>query len=185
MQKLEMTVTEAKFNKVPGKRIFLQALNPQKLTSDYAEWMQDKDVLRYLTGRNHAYSTQELQDYVMKMNDSPLNYMFGIFLNEDNQHIGNIKIGSIDPTHRFADVGLLIGDKSQWGKGYATEAILLVTNFAFERLNLNKVTAGMVVTNVGSYKAFMKAGFKEAGRLSRHVLLDGQFMDQFILEKCR
>src|SRR5260370_22360467 len=114
-----------KLDKIVGERIFLEPLNPENFSSDYASWMQNQEVLRYLTGRTKAYSHQELKDYIIKMNESDANYFFGIFLKRGNLHIGNIKIGSIDPMHQFADIGLLIGNKNEWGKGYATEAISL------------------------------------------------------------
>ncbi len=59
---------------------------------------------------------------------------FGIFVIETREHIGNIKIGNIDQIHRFADVGLLIGEASARGKGYGTEAILLACRYAFGNL---------------------------------------------------
>ena len=66
------------------------------------------------------------------MNNSPVDAMFGIFLNDSHQHIGNIKSGNIDPFHRRAEVGLVIGDRAVWGKGYAAEAISLATRYGFE-----------------------------------------------------
>lgn len=173
------------FDKIFGKRIFLEPLNHKNFSRDYVNWMQDEEVLQFLTGRTKAYSMEELEEYVTKMNESPTNYLFGIFLRAGNIHIGNIKIGGIDPSHRFADVGLLIGNKDMWGKGYATEAIGLVTQYAFNKLSLKKLTAGMVVENIGSYKAFIKAGYKEVGKLSGHVISNGKHVDTILFEKCR
>lgn len=173
------------FDKILGDRIFLEALNPENFSADYVNWMQDEEVLRFLTGRTRPYAKKELEEYIDQMNKSSANYLFGIFLKAENIHVGNIKIGSIDPVHRFADVGLLIGNKSMWGKGYGTEAIGLITAYAFNKLSLNKLTAGMVVENAGSYKAFVKAGYREVGKLSRHVLLNGKYVDALLFEKCR
>ncbi len=173
------------FVKIMGERIFLELLSDEGISEDYVTWMQDKDVLQYLTGRDGGYSVQELKEYVTQMKKSPHDYLFGIFLKEENVHIGNIKIGNVNSLHRFGDVGLIIGNKDRWGKGYATEAVALATQYAFNGLNLNKLTAGMVVDNVGSYKAFIKAGYREVGRLTGHVLLKGRYVDTVLVEKCR
>lgn len=171
--------------KITGERIFLEELSAERITQEYINWMQDEDILQYLTGRNGGYSAQELKEYVAQMKLSSNNHLFGIFLKEGNGHIGNIKIGNIDSLHKFGDLGLIIGNKNMWGKGYAAEAIALATQYAFNGLNLNKLTAGMVVDNVGSYKAFIKAGYREVGRLTRHVLLKGRYVDTVLVEKCR
>ena len=62
----------------------------------------------------------------------------GIFLKENNTHIGNIKIGNINHFHGYGDLGFLIG-KDHWNKGYGTESIKLATNYAFNQLKLHKV----------------------------------------------
>lgn len=170
---------------IVGERIFLEPLNDERISSDYIRWMQDQDILQYLTGRQGEYSEGELKDYVAQMNKSPHDHLFGIFLKKESTHIGNIKIGNIDFLHKFADLGLIIGNKSLWGKGYATEAITLATQYAFNGLNMNKLTAGMIVDNVGSYKAFLKAGYREVGRLTRHVLFEGRYTNTILVEKCR
>jgi RimJ/RimL family protein N-acetyltransferase len=80
---------------------------------------------------------------------------------------------------------VLIGERRCWGKGYGAEAISLATRYAFEELNLNKVIAGIYAANVASLKAFLKAGFKEAGVLRQHRFCKGVYMDEIIVEKCR
>lgn len=52
-----------------------------------------------------------------------------------------------------------IGEKNAWGKGFATEAIQLVTHFAFEQLHLHRLQAGLYASNIGSGKALEKAGY--------------------------
>ena len=171
--------------KVFGQRIFLKPLTSEFISEDYIRWMQDENILQFLTGRDKSYNVDELERYVAQMEKSPHDWLFGIFLKEGDKHIGNIKIGNANFLHRFGDIGLIIGNKDCWGKGYGTEAITLATEYAFNQVNLNKLLAGMIVDNVGSYKAFMKAGYREAGRLKSHVLVKGQFVDAVLVEKCK
>ena len=87
----------------------------------------------------------------------------GIFLVQGNRHIGNIKLGPINLRHKVADLGFLIGERREWGKGYATQAIQLLCNYGFVQLGLDKITAGAYQENIGSQKALIKSGFKKEG----------------------
>ncbi|HEY1157453.1 MAG TPA: GNAT family protein, partial [Arthrobacter sp.] len=107
------------------------------------------------------------------MAGDPLNLFAGIFLREGDRHIGNIKLGPINVHHRRADIGLLVGDRACWGKGYASEAIAILSDFAFGRLGLHRLTAGMYAENEGSARAFEKAGYAREGLLRGHWLCDG------------
>ena len=66
---------------------------------------------------------------------------------------------------------------NQRGKGYATEAIRLVADHAFNKLNLHKLNTGMVKCNEPSKRAFEKVGFKVEGILKEHFYLNGQYLD--------
>ena len=116
------------------------------------------------------------------MNESENNILFAIIDKSSNTHIGNIKLGDIHPVHKYADIGLIIGNKNYWGKGIGTEAIKLVSQYAFENLNLMKVIAGIYENNVGSIKAFKKCGFKEAYVKKDTYFFENKFIDAIYFE---
>lgn len=170
---------------IKGQRIFLRQLVEEDVGEDYLGWMQDPLVTRYLESRDQTQTLDTLRAFVRNLNSSSRDYLFGIFLVQGDEHIGNIKIGSIREPHRSADLGLIVGRRSAWGKGYGTEAIALATRHAFEQLGLNKLWAGMYAENLGSYRAFIKAGYREVGRFRQHILFDGRYIDSILVEKCR
>ncbi|MBI3096124.1 MAG: GNAT family N-acetyltransferase [Rhodocyclales bacterium] len=170
---------------IPGQRIFLRPLEEKDVGDDYLGWMRDPQVIQYLESRDQTQTLETLREFVRAMNASTRDHLFGIFLAHGGEHIGNIKIGSIREPHRSADLGLIIGRRSVWGKGYATEAIALATRYALEQLELNKLWAGMYAENLGSYHAFIKAGYREVGRFHRHILFNGRYIDSILVEKCR
>ncbi|MDC4205803.1 MAG: GNAT family protein [Candidatus Manganitrophus sp.] len=90
-------------------------------------------------------------------------------------------MGPIQWIHRLADIGLLIGEKDCWGKGYATEAIQLVSDYAFNVLNLHKVAAGCYGPNEGSARAFQKAGFVVEGVRKEQFYTNGSYVDDILL----
>ena len=115
------------------------------------------------------------------MNKNKDMIFLAICLKSNDEHIGNIKLGPINRFHKRAGVSLFIGEKKCWGKGYATEAITLIRDFAFKKLNLHKLAAGCFEENLGSQKAFLKAGFVKEGIQREHVYLDGEYCDALIL----
>jgi len=165
-----------------GKRIFLKLLAPIDITKSYVDWMQDEEAIQFLESRFKKYTLDDIKKYIEQTNDGINNFMFGIYLKEKDEHIGNIKIGGIDHIHRFANVGVLIGNKEMWGKGYGTEAIKMATQYAFNELDLHKLIAGIYANNIGSYNAFMKAGYREVGRLRNHRLYKEKFVDEILVE---
>ena len=170
---------------VKGHRVVLNILSPEDVTQNYLVWMQDEEVIQFMECRGESYTLEELKDYVERMNESHNDFLFGVYTKDENEHIGNIKIGEINLIHKFGNLGLFIGNKKKWGVGYGAEAVKLATEFAFKELNLNKLTAGIYENNIGCYRAFLKAGYNEAGRLKKHRLYKGIYVDQIVVEKCK
>ncbi len=145
-----------------SKRLWFRTLEVETATGDYHQWLRDPAVNQYLEVRHHVPDIDGLKAFIRAKNESPDDVLLGIFLNE--RHIGNIKLGPIVWAEKTGTMGILIGDRSSWGKGYATEAIATVAEFAIHKLQLEKIVASCYDTNLGSYRAFMKAGFKDMGR---------------------
>ena len=171
-----------KVNEIVTERLILQCLDPENFSSAYLNWLNDPTINRFLEVRlNPPKSIKELQLFIQKTNSSRDEVLLGIHL-RDQSHIGNIKIGPIDSYHGRADIGIVIGEKSQWGKGIASEAITAVSHFAFETLRLNRLTAGLYGQNVGSMNAFLKAGFSREATLSSYWNVgDGMRDDEIIM----
>jgi len=171
--------------RIEGTSVFLKVLSPDDVDDAYIRWMQDSEVLQYLESRWRRYTRVDLVAYVQEMNRSTDNLFLGIYLRAGDRHIGNIRIGDINHVHRFASIGILIGEKDLWGKGYGSEAIRLASDYAFRELNLHSLTAGVYEDNRGSCAAFLRAGFREVGRYQKRRILQGKYVDEIILEKVR
>jgi RimJ/RimL family protein N-acetyltransferase/methionyl-tRNA formyltransferase len=167
------------------ERLILRTLDPARDASEtYLGWFSDPEITRFLEVRLSApQTTADLESFIDECNASPENLLLGMTLAPDGRHIGNIKLGPINSFHRRAELGLMIGDKSQWGKGYATEAIAAISEHAFAKLGLAKLVAGVYSRNIGSYQAFIKAGYVEEGRLSGYWDTGSERQDEVLLGK--
>ena len=162
---------------VTGPRTYLREVRLSDVTEKYYRWMNDPEIYRYLETRFAPQSLETIADFVRHMSGKTDEPFFAICTVETGEHIGNIKIGPINFRHRHGDISLLIGEKSYWGKGYAAEAIDLVTRFGFEIANLNKLEAGCYAENEGSARAFEKCGYAREGLMKGHFLHQGRETD--------
>lgn len=165
-----------------GDLIYLRRLNEEDASDAYVRWMNDPDINQYLESRFFTHTIENTKAFIRSVtNDN--NYQFGIFVKGNDRHIGNIKVGGINHYHRYADIGFLIGEKEYWGKGIATEAIGLATDFAFNTLKLHKLWGGAYSPNVGSVKAFIKNGYEQEGIKRSQYLYNGEYVDDIMYGK--
>lgn len=160
--------------------IYLRKLELTDVTEDYLSWMNDYETVKYTESRFMQHSKESLIQFVKNANNSGNNYFFAIIDKKSGKHIGNIKIGNINSYHRFGDIGLIIGDKNFWGKGVATTAIKLCVDIAFKQLRLNRLSAGIYDLNIGSIKAFEKAGFVQESCEKSKYIFEAKFIDSYV-----
>jgi len=156
-------------------------LTPDHVTDAYVGWLRDPEVGRFLESRHGTHDLASTRSFVDDMLASERNLFLGIRSRELDRHVGNIKLGPIDPYYRTAEIGLMIGDRGAWGKGLATQAIGAVADIADHELGLRKVTAGCYARNVGSERAFVRCGFAIEGRRAAQVLCDGEPEDLVLM----
>lgn len=166
---------------ISGERVYLREVRLEDVNREYYRWMNDPEVTRYLESRFYPNSMVALQDYVKNIDKDRNNIFWAICLKEHDRHIGNIKLGPINWIHRFADVGLLIGAKDCWRQGYASEVIGCLVYYAFDVLNLHKLTAGCYAAHQASLKAFLKNGFQIEGTRRKQYICNGIYADAVML----
>lgn len=154
--------------------IYLQNIQLSDANQTYVDWLNDPEINQYLETRHYSQDIDSIVEFIKAMQANPNEHLFTIRTTDDNKHIGNIKVGGINAIHQIGEVSLFIGDKTTWGKGYATQAIQLISQYSFETLSLRKLTAGAYSPNKGSTKAFLKAGYVNDGILTDHYLFNGK-----------
>lgn len=162
--------------------IYLRPLQNRDLNNRYLSWLNDPVVNQFLELRFQRWSLADLKDYVKEVKKRK-EAMLAICLSSSKIHVGNVKIGNINKVHKYADIGILIGDRSCWGKGYGSQSIMEATDYAFNKLNLNKLIAGIYENNIGSFKAFLKSGYRKVGVLKKHRIFNKQYVDEILVEK--
>jgi len=99
----------------------------------------------------------------------------------DGTPIGNIALVDIDWLHGRCELGVSIGEKSHWGRGYGTDAIRCVLRHAFETVHLRRVELITDVDNARGIRCYEKAGFVREGVLRQHRLRYGEPLDMVLM----
>jgi ribosomal-protein-alanine N-acetyltransferase len=164
-----------------GNKLFLRVINEKDLEGRYFDWLNDCEVTKYLETGFFPNSSENMLKYFNDVGRNVNNVLLAIIDAKTNKHIGNIRLGPINWIHRNAFLGIIVGEKEFWGKGYATESIKLMVEYGFDRLNLHKISAGVNNYNTASLKAFERVGFEEEGRRKEELFVDGRYCDSIIL----
>jgi [ribosomal protein S5]-alanine N-acetyltransferase len=168
-------------NRWCGEQIELFLLDEAGVSQSYVDWLNDTSVNRYLESRFSVHSLESTREFVRNCLSDPSTLLLGIRARVfDGRHVGNIKLGPIDWRHGLGEVGILVGEPAAWGRGIGCDAIRLLASIAERELKLSKLSAGCYASNVGSERAFLKAGFQIEGRRPSHFSL-GQRRDDALL----
>ena len=148
---------------IPGKRVRLRAYREDDLKNMLAA-INNGAVTRYLQFMRPISQAQEREFLESAMRaDDPSNVSFAIE-SSDSEYLGGVSLMHIDHRNRSAELGILIARPDDWGKGYGSEAALLMMRHGFEEKNLHRIHLRVYDYNERGQKSYVKLGFSEEGR---------------------
>ncbi|MCG7317866.1 MULTISPECIES: GNAT family N-acetyltransferase [Brevibacillus] len=160
-------------------RIYLRKMTADDVTI-YHTWRNDMEVMRTTNPSIDLFtldSTQEFVNQVILGSSTSKSYM--IIVKESETPIGIISLIQIDYKNRNAECIIDIGEKAYWGKGYGTEALKLLLDYAFLELNLHRVSLRVFSFNKKAIALYERMGFKHEGISREYIFRDGKWSDVF------
>ena len=155
---------------------FLRPLLEADITDDYVEWFSDEIVTEFLESKD--LTREDCVAFLDEGKQTSGWFMYAICDVQSNEIIGTAKIGPIDRKAMTSDLVVIIGKREFWGRGLATQAISLASRIAFKDHHIRKLHGGMYQNNIGSIKAYLRAGWVVEAILHGHYLLQGEVMDR-------
>jgi RimJ/RimL family protein N-acetyltransferase len=169
---------------VPGERVFLSHV--QREDADlFARWFADLELTAYLGAIGMAFTGEHEREWIERTLKETEGKTFAIVIREGKRLIGSVSLMDINHRHGVATLGIAIGDKSAWGKGYGSEAVRLLCEYGFTFLNLYHIRLWHFAFNERGHRAYLKAGFREVGRLRGTFVFDGRRYDEVLMEITR
>ena len=146
----------------------------------YVRWINDPDVRHWLHRSERPLSTLELErGRVEGMRRDPGTLVWCI--EAERRPIGDVRLLEIDTAHGRAELGIAIGEKGCWGRGYGTDAIRLVLRHAFGELGLRRVWLITDADNARGIRCYEKCGFLHEALLRGHRLRYGLPLDMLAM----
>jgi len=141
-----------------SERLIYEPLGISHLSKRYLEWMNDKEVTKFLDAGGD-YTMDKLKNFLKNYQKKKILF-WAIKIKKSGLHIGNIKIDPIEKISKIGHYGILIGDREEWGKGYAFEASETIIDFCFKKLILSEIILGVQKKNIYALRLYLKLGFK-------------------------
>ena len=165
-----------------GEKVLLRPVELNDAERFY-KWRNDLQVKK--SAMMHPFpvileSEKEWIESISKIKDNKF-VVFSICEKDTGNFIGFVKLFNINWVHRFCYFGIVIGEDTARGKGYGYEVLTLISKYAFDILNLNKILLEVIKMNDAAVKLYEKFGFTEEGLLKQQCYFDGKWQDVIIM----
>lgn len=161
--------------KLTGNKIKLCSFTENHICEEYIGWLNDSEVVKYSNQRFKDHNNISCNKYLTSFENTE-NLFLAIHLKDNNKFIGTMTVYYSIP-HKIADIGLMIGDRSYWGKGIGQEAWQILMNYMLETKKVRKVTGGTLSCNKGMVNIMKKTGMQPDGKRNNHELVNDSPMD--------
>jgi len=167
-------------NILHSKLVRLTAEEPQELAEAISRWDQDSEYRRLLDAEpSNLFSVKKLKEWIEKDQEKtpPSFYGFAIRTLEGDHLVGFTGLDGNTFPHSEAFVGIGLGEREFWGKGFGTDAMNVILRFAFQELNLRRVSLDTFEYNPRAIRSYEKAGFVHEGRAREFLWREGRRWD--------
>lgn len=165
-----------------GKNVYLRALEPQDL--DFLYIIENDSLFWEISSTLTPYSKHVLTQYLANAHQDiyeAKQLRLVIVESQTDQNIGLIDLFDFNPQHKRAGVGILILEKAR-KNGYASEALELLIDYSFNRLDLHQIYASIRDDNQASISLFKKQGFNQVGIKKEWIYVNQTFKDEIFLQ---
>ncbi|MCK4649500.1 GNAT family N-acetyltransferase [bacterium] len=169
------------YKKLVGEKCYLSPCRLED-AEKWTEWFNDLEVTIPLG--DEAYTPLSLDKQKEMISDimKEQSHIFNIIELENDTLIGRCLLFGIDHVNRNAMLGIVIGEKEYWDKGYGQEATKLLLDYGFNLLNLNSIMLGTFSFNKRALICYKKVGFKEIGRRREARIIGGKKFDIVLMD---
>jgi RimJ/RimL family protein N-acetyltransferase len=165
-----------------GKLVRLRAYESSDVDATL-KWVNDDEVRQFLEGGTLTYpvSRAQQEQFVEGASRPADNRKTFAIETLNGEYLGSINLHEIDWINRRAEIGIVIGIKQHWGKGYGTDAMRVLLRLAFDKMNLHRVYLRVYAFNKRAIASYEKCGFRREGVLREQRYHNGKYHDAILM----
>jgi len=166
---------------IAGKKTRLRALEKSDLPTVW-RWVNDEEVMWFWGEPCNIQSLAEVEQWFARLQEAAgaSSKQFIIEM-EGGTPIGRIFYEHLDTKHRKTEVGIQLGEKEYWGRGYGTDAMITFLDYLFNELRLHRVYLRVQSYNTRALKSYEKCGFVQEGILRDNTFTQGKYYDDLMM----
>lgn len=166
-----------------GKHIYLRAIEPSDI--DFLYQLENDTGVWEISGTTAPYSKQVLELYLENAYKDiyEAKQLRLCICNADDKVVGLVDLFDFDPKNKRAGLGIIIVGKKNRSKGFGTESLQIVCDYAFSILNLKQLYANVLEDNEPSIHLFQKIGFEAVGVKKDWIFIDGTYKNEILYQK--
>ena len=165
---------------IEGKKTRLVALSEENLPT-YRMWIEDPDVVDFLASMDFPLSMAEERRWFNNATAPNGRDLHLTIVTKQGRPIGNISLMDIHCVNRSAQLGIVIGEKDCWNKGYGEDAIRALLGFAFGTMGMHRVELRVNEKNKRAISCYVKCGFRKEGRRRKQHFYRGEYCDELMM----
>jgi len=163
---------------IRGKKVDLVGLSKEYLPL-YLKWFNDPEVTDMLGDTKFPFPEGKEREWIEQQLTPKEDKRVFTVLTKDGRPIGNAGFNEIDYQNRYAVLGIAIGEKDFWNKGFGKDVTETLMKFAFEELGMHKIELGVHSTNKRAIACYKKCGFVLEGCEREHDFYNGKYIDSY------
>lgn len=164
-----------------GEKVRLRAMERTDLPR-FVAWLNDPEVRRGISQFLPMSQAQEERWFETVLELPREEQPFAVDVRRRRWAlVGSCGLFRFDRQARSAELGIMVGEKSLWGRGYGTATMRTLVRHGFDTLNLNRIYLRVYESNLRAMRVYDRVGFREEGRLRQDHFADGRYEDTVIM----
>lgn len=160
-----------------GEKIYLRPLELSDADGVYPSWLNDPEVCSQNRHQTFPYTREQAKAYIDAVRGSQTDLVLAIVDKQTDSHVGNVSLQAITFIHANAELAIILGDRSSWGKGYGTEACSLMLRHGFNALRLHRIYCYTSEANIAMQKICENLAMQREGVQRQAFFKHGRFYD--------
>jgi RimJ/RimL family protein N-acetyltransferase len=178
MHGMSVVNSSSKVDVLEGKKVFLRIYDDSDL-SYLLKWYNDYELNKLAGWSNSKVNASKLRYNMSRsFGSDPMNLMIDDL---NGKPIGTIQLYDFNQQDKSCKLGIRIGDKDYWSRGYGGDAVNTIVGYAFASLDINRVDLRVYEYNERAARCYEKCGFKYEGRTRKSAYIDGAYYDEILM----